>query len=59
MALDGPVARSASVLIAVSEGHVLQRLMDPKALAEALFTRLLLGVFGRLDACTRVKADSG
>lgn len=48
--LDAPPRELASALIALFEGHVLQRLIDPKGLEEGFFTRLLLRFFGRLDA---------
>lgn len=48
--LDAPADELASALIALFEGQVLQRLIDPGAFDEGFFTRLLLRFFARLDA---------
>jgi AcrR family transcriptional regulator len=48
--LDAPPPELASAVIALFEGHVLQRLIDPKGLEEGFFSRLLLRFFGRLGA---------
>lgn len=53
--LDASPRELASALIALFEGHVLQRLIDPKGLEEGFFTRLLLRFFGRIDALSNVK----
>ena len=45
--LDAPARELASALIALFEGHVLQRLIEPKAFDEGFFTRLLLRFFAR------------
>ncbi len=46
--LDAPPHELASALIALFEGQVMQRLIDPKALDDGFFTRLLLRFFARL-----------
>lgn len=46
--LDAPARELASALIALFEGHVLQRLIDPKGFEEGFFTRVLLRFFTRL-----------
>lgn len=46
--LDAPARELASALIALFEGHVLQRLIDPKGFEEGFFTRVLLRFFARL-----------
>ena len=48
--LDARPAELASALIALFEGHVLQRLIDPKAFNEGFFTRLLLRFFTRFTS---------
>ncbi len=48
MDLDSPPRELASALIALFEGHVLQRLIDPAGFEEGFFTRLLLRFFARL-----------
>jgi AcrR family transcriptional regulator len=48
--LDAPPRELASGLIALFEGQVLQRLIDPDGLDDGFFTRLLLRFFGRLGA---------
>jgi AcrR family transcriptional regulator len=45
--LDAPAPELASALIALFEGHVLQRLIDPKTFDDGFFTRLLLRFFAR------------
>jgi hypothetical protein len=45
--LDAPASELASALIALFEGHVLQRLIDAKAFDDGFFTRLLLRFFAR------------
>jgi AcrR family transcriptional regulator len=46
--LDASSPELASALIALFEGHVLQRLIDPKTFDEGFFTRVLLRFFARL-----------
>jgi AcrR family transcriptional regulator len=46
--LDAAPRELASALIALFEGHVLQRLIDPKTFDEGFFTRVLLRFFARL-----------
>ncbi|MDQ3914251.1 MAG: TetR/AcrR family transcriptional regulator [Actinomycetota bacterium] len=48
MDLDSPPRELAAALIALFEGHVLQRLIDPAGFEEGFFTRLLLRFFARL-----------
>ena len=48
--LDAPSQELASALIALFEGHVLQRLIDPKAFEAGFFTRLLLRFFASLPS---------
>ncbi len=48
--LDTAPRELASAVVALFEGHVLQRLIDPKGLEEGFFTRLLLRFFGRVGA---------
>jgi AcrR family transcriptional regulator len=48
--LDASPRELASALIALFEGHVLQRLIDPTGLEEGFFTRLLLRFFERTGA---------
>jgi AcrR family transcriptional regulator len=57
VALDASPPELASALIALFEGHVLQRLIDPKGLEEAFFARLLVRFFGRLGVLSNVKPD--
>jgi AcrR family transcriptional regulator len=57
--LDTSPSELASALIALFEGQVLQRLIDPKKFDEGFFTRLLLRFFGRLGALENVKPSSG
>ena len=45
---DAPPEETASSLIALFEGQVLQRLIDPKPFAEGFFERLLFRFFVRL-----------
>jgi AcrR family transcriptional regulator len=45
--LDAPASELASALIALFEGYVLQRLIDPKTFDDGFFTRLLLRFFAR------------
>lgn len=45
---ETPSGETASALIALFEGYVLQRLIDPKPFSEGFFERLLLRFFGRL-----------
>ena len=47
--LDASPRELASALIALFEGYVLQRLIDPKELEEGFFTRLLVRFFSRFD----------
>jgi AcrR family transcriptional regulator len=47
---DAPPRELASGLIALFEGQVLQRLIDPGGLDDGFFTRLLLRFFGRVGA---------
>jgi AcrR family transcriptional regulator len=47
---DASPRELASALIALFEGHVLQRLIDPKELDEGFFARLLQRFFSRLGA---------
>lgn len=56
--LDAPPTELASALIALFEGHVLQRVIDPKGFEEGFFTRVLLRFFARLGPgrTTRVVA---
>jgi AcrR family transcriptional regulator len=53
--LDASPHELASALIALFEGHVLQKLIDPKGLEEGFFVRLLLRFFGRFGAFNEVK----
>lgn len=46
--LDAPSEELASALIALFEGHVLQRLIEPKTFDEGFFTQVLLRFFARL-----------
>ena len=46
--LDAPPRELASALIALSEGHVLQRLIEPKSFDDGFFTQVLLRFFARL-----------
>lgn len=46
--LDAPAPELASALIALFEGYVLQRLIDPKVFEEGFLTRLLQRFFARL-----------
>jgi len=55
--LDAPSRELASALIALFEGHVLQKLIDPTGFEEGLFTRLLLRFFARFTP--DLKAASG
>jgi AcrR family transcriptional regulator len=48
--LDAPPQELASALIALFEGHVLQRLIDPKAFEAEFFNRLLLRFFASLTS---------
>lgn len=57
--LDAPPDELASALIALFEGHVLQRMIDPNRLEEGFFTRLLLRFFGRLGASPNVELGTG
>ena len=57
--LDAPSHELASALIALFEGQVLQRLIDPKEFDEGFFTRLLLRFFGRLGALKNVNPAAG
>jgi AcrR family transcriptional regulator len=45
--LDAPSRELASALVALFEGHVLQKLIDPKGFEEGVFSRLLLRFFAR------------
>lgn len=51
--LDAPPGELASALIALFEGHVLQRLIDPKSFEQGFFTRLLLRFFSRVGSLAR------
>lgn len=55
--LDAPPGELASALIALFEGHVLQRLIDPKSFEDDFFTRLLLRCFARFTP--ELKAATG
>ncbi len=55
--LDASPRELASALVALFEGHVLQKLIDPKGLEEGFFTRLLLRFFGRMGALPRGVAN--
>lgn len=55
IALDASPVELASALIALFEGYVLQRLIDPGAFEEGFFTRLLLRFFARFG----VDVDGG
>ncbi len=57
--LDAPPDELASALIALFEGQVLQRLIDPRAFDEGFFTRLLLRFFARLDAANNATRRAG
>jgi AcrR family transcriptional regulator len=46
--VDAPSRELASALVALFEGQVMQRLIDPKGLEPGFFTRLLLRFFARL-----------
>lgn len=46
--VDAPPRELASALIALFEGQVLQRLIDPRGIEPGFFTRLLLRFFARL-----------
>jgi AcrR family transcriptional regulator len=46
--LDAPPRELASALIALFEGHVLQRLIDPRSFDDGFFIRVLLRFFARL-----------
>jgi AcrR family transcriptional regulator len=48
VALDTPAEELAGTLIAVFEGYVLQKLIDPQLLPDDFFARLLVRFFGRL-----------
>jgi AcrR family transcriptional regulator len=51
--LDTPAEELAGTLIAVFEGYVLQKLIDPDLLPEDFFARLLMRFFGRLAELDR------
>jgi AcrR family transcriptional regulator len=51
--LDTPAEELAGTLIAVFEGYVLQRLIDPQLLPDDFFARLLVRFFGRLAELDR------
>jgi AcrR family transcriptional regulator len=57
--VDAPARELASTLVALFEGHVLQRLIDPRAFDEGFFTRLLLRFFARLDAANNATRPAG
>jgi AcrR family transcriptional regulator len=57
--LDAPPDELASALIALFEGQVLQRLIDPRPFDEGFFTRLLLRFFARLDAANNAPRGEG
>lgn len=46
--LDAPPRELGSALIALFEGHVLQRLIEPKSFDKGFFTQVLLRFFARL-----------
>jgi hypothetical protein len=48
--LDAPAKELATAVIALSEGYLLQRLIDPRAIEEGFFVRVLFRFFGRLVA---------
>lgn len=50
VALDAPAEELASAVIALSEGYVLQRLIDPESLPADFFTRTVSRFFARLGA---------
>ena len=56
--LDASAEELASTLIALFEGYVLQKLIDPQLLPEDFFVRLLLRFFGRLAELDRHKQPS-
>jgi AcrR family transcriptional regulator len=51
--LDAPAEELAGTLIAVFEGYVLQKLIDPQLLPDDFFARLLVRFFGRLAELDR------
>jgi hypothetical protein len=51
--LDTPAEELAGTLIAVFEGYVLQKLIDPQLLPDDFFVRLLQRCFGRLAELDR------
>jgi hypothetical protein len=53
--LDTPAEELAGTLIAVFEGYVLQKLIDPQLLPDDFFARLLQRFFGRLAELDRHK----
>jgi len=57
--VDAPPYELASALIALFEGQVLQRMIDPKRFDEGFFTRLLLRFFSRLGAPANVNPTAG
>ncbi len=56
---DAPARELASVLIALFEGYVLQRSIEPKAFEEGFFTRLLLRFFARLKPEVVARSSKG
>jgi hypothetical protein len=57
--LDAPADELASAVIALSEGCVLQKLIDPAALPGDFFSRLLVRFFGRMGALRNVERGAG
>ena len=51
--LDAPAEELASAVIALSEGYVLQKLIDPAALPDDYFSRTLVRFFRRFGALNR------
>jgi AcrR family transcriptional regulator len=56
--LDTPADELAGTLIAVFEGYVLQKLIDPQLLPDDFFARLLQRFFGRLAELDRHQQPS-
>lgn len=56
--LDTPAEELAGTLIAVFEGYVLQKLIDPQLLPDDFFARLLVRFFGRLAELDRHQQPS-
>ncbi|MDQ3985896.1 MAG: TetR/AcrR family transcriptional regulator [Actinomycetota bacterium] len=56
MTLDAPAEELASAVIALSEGYVLQKLIDPAALPDDYFSRILVRFFRRFGAFEELDA---